>query len=415
MPVRDIEDADVSALPADRRMTTGGALREDPQILMWLLDLMSPVLPPPGADVRRYAVLPGTAAPRYFLPLDARRAGRAVLVRPAGARTLRQRAGRMLLGPALRIGAVQLVAPTFAIPDGRPHDPSLLQRLEQELHERRLVMSIGVGPPRPNRKPVLQLLTPNGRTVCFAKTAVDAYTAAMIANESRFLGEHRPCEIVAPEPMGLLRWKARDIALFSPLDLGFRPGGSHDLRLTTSVVLDIARLLPLQRRAVLDTAWWTRVSGGPNGPDGRRTAPLCRAVELLAQRLQDVCWTFGAWHGDLTPWNAQWEAGRLHVWDWERAGGPVPLGFDVVHAAFQVAHLRSGLPTDRAVARALGLQGGLLARLAVPEAQHGLLVDCYLLELCLRMLDGARFGAMGDLDAVVDDILARLCRRQDTS
>jgi hypothetical protein len=331
-----------------------------------------------------------------------------VLFRQAGAESLGRRAARVLVGPALRVGALPLVAPTISVPDGKVGAPSLVQRLEEELQRRRLLMAMAIGPPRPNRKPVLQLLTPDGRTVCFGKAAVDQHTARMVRNESDFLTRHRPHDIVVPEPMGLFTWKDHEVALFRPLDLGAPHSPAGRLRLTEAVVLDIAGLLSVQRGTVISSAWWRQVSRGGGVRDGHRAPAVRAAVAQLGRRLTGVEWTFGAWHGDLTPWNARWVGEHLHVWDWERAGGPVPLGFDVAHAEFQVANVVGGLDTAAASRRARAVAGDLLRQLGVPTSEHALLVDCYLLELCLRLIEGARFGAIGDLEVMVDDILGAL-------
>ena len=87
---------------------TEGDLRADEHALMWLLDLVSPVLPDPLGRVRHYGVLPRPEAPRYLIPLDSAKASAAFLVRPGNVRSMTQRALRLLLRPALRLGIVPL-------------------------------------------------------------------------------------------------------------------------------------------------------------------------------------------------------------------------------------------------------------------------------------------------------------------
>src|SRR3546814_14132557 len=43
----------------------------------------------------------------------------------------------------------------------------------------------------------------------------------------------------------------------------------------------------------------------------------------------------GVAHGDWGPWNLAVAAGELVVWDWEHAIDQAPLGFDLVHWAYQ--------------------------------------------------------------------------------
>jgi len=379
---------------------------------MWLLDLLSPVLPDPSVPARHYGVLPKPESPRYLVPLDDPKST-AMLVRPGGARSVRRRLLRLALRPALRLRLLPLLRRGVSVPDGQPGSPSLVQWLEQALDEPALTMSVAIGPPRPNRKPILQVLTPEGRTVCYGKIAVDDHTARLVRNESAFLAEHRPTELVVPELLTLGLWKGREIALLSPLALDAQDRGPRNLELTVEVVMAIARLQPLETSAVLDNAWWHRVRSSAGERAAHRAGRLQACIDDLARRLKGVSWTFGAWHGDLTPWNAEWVDATLHVWDWERTGGPVPVGFDPVHSEFQVAHLRSGLRAAAAAERTVAVQGSLLQALGVPPAEHRLLVDCYLLELCLRLVDAAHYGPIGGLGPLADDILAALLAPRD--
>lgn len=347
-----------------------------------------------------------------MVPLDDPKST-AMLVRPGGARSVRRRVLRLALRPALRLRLLPLLRRGVSVPDGQAGSPSLVQWLEAALGEPALTMSVAIGPPRPNRKPILQVLTPDGRTVCYGKIAVDEHTARLVRNESAFLAEHRPTELVVPELLTLGTWKGREIALLSPLPLDAQDRGPRNLELTGDVIMAIARLQSLETSEVLDSPWWDRVSASAGERAAHRAGRLEACIEDLTRRLDGIEWTFGAWHGDLTPWNAEWVDGRLHVWDWERTGGPVPVGFDAVHAEFQVAHLRSGLRAAEAAERAVAVQGPLLRELGVPAAEHRLLVDCYLLELCLRLVDAAHYGPIGGLGPLADDILTALLAHRD--
>lgn len=405
------------AAAAGEERRTDDSLRRDDDALLWLLDLLAPIRPDVNGPVRHYGVLPRAETPRYLLPLHARRATKRVMLRPGTARSAKQAVLRTALTTMLRLGLLPLVKREVTIPDGQPGSPSLLQWLEGELGEDHLVMSLAIGPPRPNRKPVLQLLTPDGRTVCFAKMAVDEHTARLVRNEHAFLAAHRPKELVVPEALSLRHWKGHEIALYSALSLAGddgggdgAAGGSGHLQLTKETLLDITRLLPLERAIVVGSPWWSTVEGRAQREAGPHAGKLSATVRRLACRLEGVTWTFGAWHGDLTQWNARWVNDRLNVWDWERAGGPVPVGFDAVHCEYQVATLADHQEAADAARRTSANQGELLAAVGIPADEHRLLVDCYLMELALRCLDGARSGSLGAFDRMVPGILAHLAR-----
>jgi hypothetical protein len=71
-----------------------------------------------------------------------------------------------------------------------------------------------------------------------------------------------------------------------------------------------------------------------------------------------------AWHGDLSPWNiAAGGDGRLLVWDWERFGTGVPLGFDALHHFFQSALRR--MPPQLAARACLARAGRVLEPYAI--------------------------------------------------
>ncbi|WP_067182805.1 hypothetical protein [Microtetraspora niveoalba] len=85
-----------------------------------------------------------------------------------------------------------------------------------------------------------------------------------------------------------------------------------------------------------------------------------------------------AWHGDFAPWNiAPGADGRLLVWDWERFGTGVPLGFDALHHFLHRVLKRMG-PVDATracLARAVPLLApfGLSAAEARRTAAHYLI------------------------------------------
>jgi hypothetical protein len=107
---------------------------------------------------------------------------------------------------------------------------------------------------------------------------------------------------------------------------------------------------------------------------------------------------YGAWHGDWSPWNMASVADRLLVWDWERFGTGVPVGFDPLHHELQAAIVRDGVPPDAAVRRSLAGAPELLRR---PPAEARLTALLYLTDLATRYLTdrqaeaGNRLGVLG--------------------
>jgi hypothetical protein len=89
---------------------------------------------------------------------------------------------------------------------------------------------------------------------------------------------------------------------------------------------------------------------------------LRSAYERIGDRTSDAdTLRFGAWHGDLTPWNMATLRDTICVWDWERFSRGVPLGFDAVHYAFQGAVVRHKRDPRAAIADCVRRAPELLA------------------------------------------------------
>jgi hypothetical protein len=110
--------------------------------------------------------------------------------------------------------------------------------------------------------------------------------------------------------------------------------------------------------------------------------------------------TFGAWHGDWSPWNMATTVDAMLVWDWERFTGGVPVGFDAIHYDLQRLldrRVEPGPAVDTTLARA----ERLLAPFGVGPDAAGVTALLYLVDLAARYLEdgqaeaGARLGVLG--------------------
>lgn len=372
-------------------------LRADETAMTVLTDLLAPAAngrAGAASATEGYAVLPSAAHPRYLVPLRSARAAAGIRFRPSSGRA--DTLARLVLRPALRTGVARLLPNRLVVETGDPSHPSLLGWIGAQLGRDDLSMAVAIGNPRPNRKPVLQVIDPVGGTVCFGKVGLTEHTCRLIRNETAFLARQgSTARVVVADLLASGDWKGREIALLS--DLAPRIGTR--LALTPEVVLEIARMQPTERHPVADSPWWAGVRRQveTSGDDD-----LARCLDAVEPRLADRAWTFGAWHGDMAPWNAAWDGDRLVTWDWERTSGPVPVGFDAVHAAFQVAHLDDGQPVPAAAAGVVGSEAALLEAVGIAAADHRALVGAYLLELRLRLADDARFGPLGRQQRLAD-------------
>ena len=105
---------------------------------------------------------------------------------------------------------------------------------------------------------------------------------------------------------------------------------------------------------------------------------------------------FGAWHGDLVPWNLARHGSRLYAWDWESSTPCAPLGFDAVHFYYSVAFIAQRRPLAEAAAIAAGSAGAALHALGVPEQARRLVALLHLVELAVCHEEARR--STGDVD-----------------
>jgi hypothetical protein len=116
--------------------------------------------------------------------------------------------------------------------------------------------------------------------------------------------------------------------------------------------------------------------------------PLLRT--RLAGSLQRVVATWGstpvemgAWHGDWGHWNMAVNEGSLALWDWERFGQPVPIGFDGLHFLAQAVRPHAA-DRDRQERDFLAAVPEELDRFGVPASSHEVSLLLYLVEVGVR-------------------------------
>lgn len=363
----------------------------------WLYDLL-------GADVeaepRPFLARPSLDSVQLLLPTAPAPVAAGALRRLHGGRELRAQA-EMWAGRALgRLGLLShapgesVMVPRF----------ELVDHLARVLGEPELIAAVTIGPPRRNRKPVLQLLRPDGRIAGFAKIGWSELTTDLVTNEAsilRTIDGRLPPSIVAPCVLAVEHW--RDLAVVVTAEL--RPSNTVvDSRPTTSDVMrTIAELGPISRIPVDQT---------PTLVEGRRLG-LGEQIDLdrVVARHGDVVLDTGLWHGDFTPWNLMRKGRSVLIWDWEFAGWNRPVLFDALHHHFE-ANRRAAGGTNRSALTAVLAEAPNLARRMQPgidREQLAAIVDLYLCELINRelQLTGQRWSG-GALATLGNDAIAAL-------
>jgi hypothetical protein len=386
--------------------------------LRWLLGILWPddraitvsvgrCIPPGMRPVERYAVLPSAKRPRFFLPLESRRAARAALSSYNALRPPLTRWVRRMLAAGVGVGATELAFRdrlTVCVRDDEPPQrvASLLLRehLRRALGDPGLVVAIGMRPPGPYAKPVLQAFSPDGRPCGYVKVGWNPLTRDLVRTEAEFLrarGERPFRTIVVPRLLHRGGWRDLEISITAPLPSGI-------LRMSPSAGLpplgatrEIAQAAGLTEAPLTASSYWSRLRRSladivPDDPD--LTRPLRRLLQRVEDRYADTRLAFGSWHGDWTPWNVARYGGRIVAWDWEQTGHDVPLGFDVLHYLFQVPFAGRQTGLREAVAHCRRRSAAPLRALGVPTRDQPALLSVYILEL-FRRYYGAQLAGAG--------------------
>ncbi len=362
--------------------------------------------PPPATTVRsrtgELIVLPSLRDPRLLVPAS-RRAGAAAVRRYGEPGSVRARLGRRALELALASGAGPVLLRDrlrIRVPAGAP---TLEAYLSGQLGAE-VLLSLHLGAARANRKPVLQLLTPGGHTVAYAKVGITPLTSRLVQAERRALDQVEAAglsTVTAPRVRHLGRWQGLDVLILSALPVWRprRPLGDGQL---TTAMAEVAGLAggsaePLAGGRYL-RGLTDRLAAAPASAD--RTALDAELTELAREHGQREL-VLGAWHGDWTPWNMASTSDGLLLWDWERFAGGVPVGFDALHYQLQSDVVTARADPAPAAAGLVERAPDLLAPLGVGPPAARLTALLYLAELSARYLvdrqaeAGARLGAPG--------------------
>ena len=370
---------------------------------------------------QRWGALPDLRRPRVLVPLASGRAAAEAVRQYSDGMTQRARLAKAAVGLALASGALpwwlrrrgQVVAaagPAAGTLLG-DHVPAALGRSD-------LAAAIVLGPVRPNRKPVVQLLGRDGQPVGYMKVGWNDLTRRLVRAEAgtlRRLAGAGPRGFTAPDLLHQGEWEGLDITVSSALPHRLWRRGRRYALPPVAVSREIAALGGVGEELLGESPWWARLLD--------RLAPVRRSLAdpaVLDGTLERLAahgstrLAFGTWHGDWGPWNLRSTPGRLLVWDWERSADGVPLGFDLLHFGYQTALQGRGQPPATAAATARDRAAPQLASLGQRPGAEELLCDLYLLERLCRAAEAEVSAVTGRPDSVGAALLGVLGRRLGT-
>lgn len=244
-------------------------------------------------------------------------------------------------------------------------------------------VAITLGPRRYNRKPVVQIMDPTGRSLAFAKLACDPATAVFVDNETQWLrraGSAGFAAVRVPEVIadGAYNNKALLTVSAVPPD-GHRPNRLDAARLA-AMALDVAAISSIEMTTVDDSRALDQIEQcAADANDTQLTAAAAAVRGAFGERALQI----GAWHGDFSPWNML--STDTHTWliDWEFAGDAMPVGADLLHNRVMVQTHLNSVDINAALAALPYAADGLLASVG-SESDTEAALAIYLLELRRR-------------------------------
>jgi hypothetical protein len=385
-------------------------------------------VPPGFRPLDGWGVLPDLHRPRLLVPLASRPAAAASVRHYGDDMTQRARLAKAAVGLGLRSGVLQwllrhrgLVVHAGLPATGPPAGAAgmlLGEYVAEALGRRDLTTAIVLGPVRPNRKPIVQLLAPDGEPVGYMKVGWNELTRRLARNEAdmlRRLGERRPRTFTAPSLLHQGRWQGLEVTVSSALPHRLWRRGRRYAMPPLAVSREIAALGGVEPATLGASPWWAdlrrRLALVEATANGQAAKALTATLEGLQRKDAGTRLAFATWHGDWGPWNLRATADRLLVWDWERSGDGVPLGFDLLHFGYQTALQGLGQPPAEAAATSLRRAAPLLAALGQQREAGELLLTLYLLERLCRAAESQVSAVTGRPDAVGAALLDLLWRR----
>jgi hypothetical protein len=375
------------------------------QYLTEVLDLLYPwpcrTDGSPGTPIAEYLVVPDARRPRLLVPAGSRRVAAAAVRRYAEPQSRAARLKRDAVVAAMRTGASAVLLRDRVRVTG-PFSSSIDGYLSEQLG-RELSVSVHIGPARANRKPVLQLISPDGDTFGFGKLGTGPLTKQLVKAETaalNVLAGTGLTKLTVPQVLHAGEWHGLAALVQSALPV-WLPRAPLTQRRLVAAMLDIAGCCGYTSGPLDGSTYWRELRGRLSAVGDRAEgAGLGSAARLLAEHAGDTVFRYGAWHGDWAPWNMANLADALLVWDWERFATGVPMGFDAIHHELQKRIQQTGDARD-AVEQTVRRAGELLAPFGVPIAGREVTALLYLVDLAVRYLTdrqaeaGARLGVLG--------------------
>lgn len=327
--------------------------------------------------------VPRARSVRLLVPSRPAAAAAQAMLRFSTATPMRESVARLAAHVGLRAGGGRLLPDRIGVTG--PGTGSVVAHLSEILGQP-VVVSLGIGTARVNRKPVLEVFDTRGRSLAFVKVGASAVSRADVSAEAaalQRLSGRSWREFTVPEVLHFGTWRDAVVLVCSALPSAPELHPRAARRIPRAAMLELATAYAGPPVPLRELPWLTdqhRVLAGLSDDASRRRMEAC--LTTMVEQYGAVPVATGAWHGDWTPWNMSRRRGVLHVWDWERFEEQTPTGLDPCHYAVNLATrregtrpdvIRAGLHAARAERHtaALYLLAALARYLPLVEVEHG--------------------------------------------
>lgn len=279
-----------------------------------------------------WALVPGPRSPQQLVPLSSPRAASRALRRFSAAASLRATSARLAAAGAARV--TRGSAFSHRVRAHGSAEGSLDEHLAEQLGQP-VCWSLGIGPARVNRKPMLQIFDERGRTLAFGKVG-DEDSRRDVAAEAAALAQVgvQPWRtMLVPRLLSQTEWNGRLIVLMSPLHTSPVQRPTDQWHPPAPALLELADRYAEPAAPLGELAWTHRQRVLLQGlADSELRDRSAECLDRLVEAAGDEPCPVTAMHGDWTPWNvARAGHGRWAVWDWERFETGGPGGLDRHH------------------------------------------------------------------------------------
>lgn len=353
----------------------------------------------PGPTSSELIVLPSHRDPRLLIPTT-RLAAAAAISRYAGSGSSPARFLKRFMSLAMATNVGPRLFRDRLVIDAPSGSVTINSYLRETLG-RDLRISLHVTGARANRKPLLQLLTPEGEALGFAKIGADLLTCGLIRAEGEALAQLARLRLqtfTVPRVLHHGTLNGLEVLVLTPLPMRLRRGEAPWDRLNAATLEIAGATQQLARESIAQSAQFSRLQVDLlSAPATAERAALETALHALGERDGETTLTYGCSHGDFSPWNMASDQKRLWVWDWERFTVGVPLGFDLLHFWLQREVSGRRRQPPRAAAELVRRAHALLEPLGVPAHEASLTARLYLAELSARYLRDGQEEAGAEL------------------